>query len=58
MNDISFRNVEDDARGKLEEHLKEGDGPDARSRFFAQGLDLPNKPEVGNVLRDIPPGPG
>ena len=48
---VGFGNVKYDASGEFEQHLKQGDGPDARAGFLAEWFDLSNKPEIGNVLR-------
>ena len=56
--DVGFGDIEDDTCGKFEKHFEEGDGTYTGPRLFAEGLDLPDKPEISNVLRDIALGPG
>ena len=57
FNNVSFRYIEYDACGKFEKHFKESDGTYTGARLFAKSLNLPDKPEIGNVLRDIALGP-
>ena len=50
VDNVGLGNVKYDAGGKLEQHFKQGDGPDARARFLAKWFDLSNEPEIGDVL--------
>ena len=58
LNDVSFGNIENDASSELEEHLKESDGSNTGPKFLAEGLNLSNKPEIGNMLRNATLSPG
>ena len=48
--DIRFGDVKYDTSGQFEEHFEKSDWPDARARFLAKWFDLPDKPQIGNVL--------
>ena len=58
LDDIGFGVVKDDAGGEFEENFKQSDWSDSAARLFAQGLDLSDEPEVGNMLWNGTPGPG